>query len=426
MAAASGSDIHAASPRDTFTGVAARSVPVTRGHPLPLPTPPNSISPALPPHGLTAQLHKAGKLDPIDSDLDLQDVDADHGFAGSRRRPGTLGGPTDGGYDARHSGVAALVAAAASAAVLTRDRSPPYESADAITPAMLAKYHLPEILLNHGPLAIRYIIGHLTASVPGFSFIPPAKSRRLVVAALEGRGSGGEGGVGGLEGDVEFEKVSWGVWGARRIGGSRPLQARPTPPHQPLFGIPIASSSGTVGGAAGIGRDAADKSGPPAVNGAASRLRQHSKGARAFRLSEERDDVPVTMMDEEVDNMSMDDEYDDGPASASCSEAPDEDVAMNDDTDNLTDDEDWGAVGAAALRAASYSNSATAGRFGSRFVSSQPFSSFTSFAANNDGKQQQQQQQRFSFNANAEAAARSASDEQERDAVEALLRLGSV
>ncbi|MDU7306647.1 MAG: hypothetical protein E7L41_19425, partial [Escherichia coli] len=37
-----------------------------------LPTPPNSISPALPTHGLKAQLQKA-KLEPIDSDLDLHD-----------------------------------------------------------------------------------------------------------------------------------------------------------------------------------------------------------------------------------------------------------------------------------------------------------------------------------------------------------------
>lgn len=397
---------------------------MTRTHPLSLPTPPNSISPALPPHGLTAQLHKAGKLDPIDSDLDLQDIDADHGYASGRRRPSTLGSQTDGGFGSHHSGVAALVAAATS----IRDGSPPYESADAITPAMLAKYHLPEILLNHGPLAIRYIIGHLTASVPGFSFIPPAKSRRLVVAALEGRGNGGEGGVGGLEGDVEFEKVSWGVWGARRVGGSRLLLKRPTPPRQSLLGIPIA-------GGGGIGRDA-DKTVPSTIRGVGSRLRQHTKGARAFQHGEDREDVSMTMMDEEVDNMSMDGEYDDGPASASCSEAPDEDVDMNDDTDNLTDDEDWGAVGAAALRAASYSNSATTGRFNSRFVSSQPFPSFTNFTANAGDKERP-----FSYNADVDGAARSqrlstvmngsepfqdASDEQERDAVEALLRLGSV
>ena len=66
---------------------------------------------------------------------------------------------------------------------------------------MLAKYHLPDIMLSHGPLAIRHIMGYLTTSVPGFAGIPPAKARRLVVGALEGRG--GEGG--GVDGDVEFE-----------------------------------------------------------------------------------------------------------------------------------------------------------------------------------------------------------------------------
>lgn len=152
---------------------------MTRSHPRPLPTPPNSISPALPPHGLKAQLQKA-RLTPIDSDLDLQD--------GQDEAAGVHGSP----------------------------RSSPYDSAGAITPMMLAKFHLPEILLSHGPLAIRHIMGYLTTSVPGFAGIPPAKARRVVVSALEGRGGGGEGG--GLDGDVEFEKVGWGRWDARRRG----------------------------------------------------------------------------------------------------------------------------------------------------------------------------------------------------------------
>ncbi|KLU89340.1 hypothetical protein MAPG_08312, partial [Magnaporthiopsis poae ATCC 64411] len=117
-------DVHATPPRDTLTGVAARSVPVTKSHhPHPLPTPPNSISPALPPHGLRAQLQRA-RLDPIDSDLDL--------------------------HDGTH------------AAGASRSGSPPYESSGAISPSMLAKHHLPEILLNHGPLAIRHVMGYLT------------------------------------------------------------------------------------------------------------------------------------------------------------------------------------------------------------------------------------------------------------------------
>ncbi|KIH92198.1 hypothetical protein SPBR_02912 [Sporothrix brasiliensis 5110] len=403
MAAATERDIQATSRRDSFTGVAARSVPVTRTHPHPLPTPPNSISPALPPHGLKAQLQKAAKLEPIDSDLDLHDLSDDYGSPAAAHR----------------GGVAALAAAAA-AAETTADGygSPPFESTDAISPAMLAKFHLPEILLNHGPLAIRYIIGHLTASVPGFSFIPPAKSRRLVVAALEGRGNGADGGMGGLEGDVEFQKVSWGVWGARRVGGGA-RQLAWTPAAHGSLGIPIAGGSGG-GSGGGLGVD---------------RLRQHTEGSGALYRDPDLKNNNIRNMnvaEDEADRMSMDD--DDGPASASCSEAPDEDMMMDDDPENLTDDEDWGAVGAAALRAESYSNSAAAGRFGSPvFMSSRPYGSFSKFGTAGS--------RHFSFSASARATSpqvqnalaatgfspfQGASDEQELEAIEGLLRLGSV
>ncbi|CAK7230242.1 DNA-binding proteins Bright/BRCAA1/RBP1 and proteins containing BRIGHT domain [Sporothrix curviconia] len=404
MAAATERGIQATSPRDTFTGVAARSVPVTRTHPRSLPTPPNSISPALPPHGLKAQLQKAAKLEPIDSDLDLHDLSDDYGAANTTNS----------------RGVAALAAAAEAAAASAGGTagSPPFESTDSISPAMLAKFHLPEILLNHGPLAIRYIIGHLTASVPGFSFIPPAKSRRLVVAALEGRGNGGEGGMGGLEGDVEFQKVSWGVWGAKRVGGGgdRQLPSPPPATQSSSLGIPITNGGG---GGGGLG---------------AERLRQHAEGSGALYrdVDLKNNNRNKNMMEDEVDRMSMDDG--DGPASASCSEAPDEDMEMDDDPDNLTDDEDWGAVGAAALRAESYSASVAAGRFGSPiYMSSCPYGSFSHFAGTAGSKTH------FSFSARASSplqhpalastgftAFQGASDEQEREAIEGLLRLGSV
>ncbi|KAF2858281.1 hypothetical protein K470DRAFT_259960 [Piedraia hortae CBS 480.64] len=82
-------------------------------------------------------------------------------------------------------------------------------SAAAITPAMLAHYYLPGIMLGAGPQPIRFLMGELTHSVPGFSRIPPAKARRIIVAALEGRGCGG------LDGSVVFFKTGWGRWDAR-------------------------------------------------------------------------------------------------------------------------------------------------------------------------------------------------------------------
>ena len=339
---------------------------MTQSRPVPLPTPPNSISPALPPHGLKAQLQKA-RLEPIDSDLDLHE---------GRRDPIADHASPD---------------------------SPPYESAGTIAPAMLAKFHLPEILLNHGPLAIRHIMGYLTTSVPGFAAIPPAKARRLVVSALEGRGAGGDGG--GIDGDVEFEKVGWGRWDARRRG---------QPPRDPAAARQLSPTSAPYHG------------GIPITKGMAAwdtaRPRQTASGSSpedgdwaAFS----QDDCDITMLENEADKMSMD-----GSASASCSEAPDDDVAMNDDPEDVTDDEDWGAVGAAALRAASYNNSAQ-GRTDRNHLSSHVYTSgggLRSFSANAGMARPPQLND---FNPSASTLG-NPSDAQEREAVEALLRLGSV
>lgn len=460
---------------------------MTRTLQHPLPTPPNSISPALPPHGLKAQLQQAAaaaaKLEPIDSDLDLHDASDDDN---KHRLAAGAATPIVAASAPAHSSAAAATAGACATAgkefggmpsttkVCGLESLASFESADAITPAMLAKYHLPDILLNHGPLAIRYITGHLTASVPGFSFIPPAKSRRLVNAALEGKGNGAEGGIGGVEGEVRFQKVSWGVWGARRL--MNPTTSTATAPLSQQasvgsFGIPISSVSGT-----GLG---------------AERLRQHSKGAGALY----RDTTgPINnnhmkaahanggannnngknVIEDEADKMSLDNDDLDGPAYASCSEAPDADnMSMDEDPDTLTDDEDWGAMGAAALRAASFSNSAaTAGRFGSPgFQSSFRYGSFskhtgtagTAYTAGTAGSTRQfsydaramsptafggrdtkSPQHHFNVRANSPLNERSsstlaatgfspmqrpiqrASDAQERDAIEALLSLGSV
>ncbi|KAF4979461.1 hypothetical protein FZEAL_4320 [Fusarium zealandicum] len=346
MAAAARDISQASLSRDNLTAVAARSVPATVTRSQTLPTPPNSISPTLPPHGLKAQLQKA-RLEPIDSDLDLHEP-SDHG----------------------------------------RSVSPALEASGAITSSLLAKHHLPEILLNHGPLAIRHIMGYLTTSVPGFSGIAPTKARRLVVGALEGRG--GEGG--GLRGEVEYEKVGWGRWDARKRGqAARNRQG--TPPSSYGASIPI------------------NKAGSRAQ--ARARLSASSNGD-SVHFSHD-DDHDISMMEHEADKMSMD-----GSASASCSEAPDDDVVMNDDPEDATDDEDWATVGAAALRAESYSNTAAAQV--DRGLSSSAYapSGLRSFSATS-GMARPPLPAHIDFSAFA-----GTSDAQEREAVEALLRLGSV
>lgn len=339
-------DIQATSGRDNLTDVAALSVHVTGPHPFSLPTPPHSISPGLGPQSLRAQLLKAN-LEAAVPDLDLHGTD---------------------NYCQFTTAVHAWLG------------SPPDDDPNGLlTPAALAKYHLPNILLKNGPLAIRHITLELM-HVPGFASIPPTKARRLVVGALEGRGSNGA--LGGVDCDVVFEKVGWGRWDARLCGQPR----RQTAFHQD--------------------QDAC-MSGGPIVEGSTERTR-----IGGGSLS--RDDSPVfshdergfSMHEDQADNMSLD-----GSGSASCSEAPD-DLRL-DDPEDLTDEEDWAAIGAAGLRAASGSYSTSAAwpnSLASRF--------------RHTGMAKDPRQSAIDYAAMAQGA--SLPDAQERDAIEALLQLGSV
>ncbi|KAI1154232.1 putative Sin3 binding protein-domain-containing protein [Nemania diffusa] len=346
--------------RDTLAGVAAaRNGSVTGTHPLP--TPPNSISPVLPPHGLKAQLLRA-KLDPIDSDLDLHDDTESNRVVSSS-----------------------------------------FEAAGDITATLLSKFHLPEILLNHGPLAIRHIMGYLTTSVPGFAGIPPNKARRLVVSALQrGQGHGADGG--GVAGDVEFEKVGWGRWDAKRRGqAARPAVSRTASSERRPGPYPTSIP---------INKDRSWN---------ASRSRRNARTtSNGNSASFSHDDRDASMLEHEADKMSLDSL--DEPGSASCSEAPDAvDMAMDDNPEDETDDEDWGAVGAAALRAGSYSSPAEARR-GAGYPSCRVYNNgaYRSFSTNTRMLREPPLD-----NIDLDALAAS-SDPQEREAIQALLQLGSV
>lgn len=351
---------------DAFTSGLAKSVPATKAT-RPLPTPPNSISPNLPPHGLKAQTYGSTvpvHLDAVESDFDLRDG------SGS-----------------------------------SMDSQSGFETTGSITPALLAKHHLPDILLNNGPLAIRHIMGYLTTSVPGFSNMPPAKARRLVVGALEGRG-GGDGG--GMNGDVKFEKVGWGRWDARLKGQpSRESRGQQSPPPSlPTYslGMPIANNN------------SGERPRPNAPS---------SSWAGDSAIFSHEDDIDMEM--EEVDKMSLD-------GSCSSSEAPPDDEIMGDDPEDMTDDEDWAAVGAVALRQASYNGSAPLG--GRNFLNTHVYTggsqtyggpSLSALAKsaplhpNQISFQRQRPSPKVDF-----AAFGMTSDSQEREAIEALLRLGSV
>ncbi|KAL9114322.1 MAG: hypothetical protein Q9227_001744 [Pyrenula ochraceoflavens] len=338
-----------------------------------LPTPPNSISPNLPPHPF--QNHAARLQSPrssptnVDSDIDLQDA-VEHARSQDQPEHHALS------YEAL-------------------DKLGSIDSAGAITPSMLAKHHLPGILLNHGPLAIRHVMGYLTTSVPGFSRIPPAKARRLVVGALEGKGGSADGA--GRSGDIEFEKVGWGRWDAT-IRGQPPRERR--------------ASSGSAYTANGLpipGKHAISLRGSTAYSGRSF----SSEGASLSHFD---------VGEHDADKMSMDE--DDKHASRSASEAADERV-MDDLDGDVTEEEDWAAIGAAALRARSLpTHSVPRGRSLHQPTLAQNYRKIKLIPRRPSSKARALHSERvtkfpLSIGVNA-------GDLQEREAVEALLKLGSM
>lgn len=160
-------------------------------HGVGLLTPPNSISPNMPAHA--AQHLKSPPL--------LNIVEEDDGEAGKPATP-----PQESSIDE--------VLGTSAGAPLSMSALSGLDARATITPALLAKEFLPSIMLGNGPRPIRHVMGELTHTVPGFSRIPPAKARRLVVAALESRNGGGH------DGNIAFCKTGWGRWDAHVKGES--------------------------------------------------------------------------------------------------------------------------------------------------------------------------------------------------------------
>ena len=282
--------------RDTWAAVAARPAP-GKTRRAELPTPPNSISPSLPPQAYRGTVEHRPLTPPApgtESDIDLEEA-VEHAAAQDQAARGYTAGSHN---------------------------SSPVEWTGNITPTLLATYHLPNIVLGHGQVPIRHIIGQLMTSVPGFSSIPATKARRIVVGALESKSAANVEAGGGVDGDVIFEKVGWGKWYAYRKGEpSQPSSRQPSP---------AATRTST-------------KSPSPYASTAfhiphrprTSRNRIQSSASRSFSARSEH----------EVDRMSMDE-----GGSASSSEPP-EDAFPEDDEGEVTDEEDWESMGAAALRA---------------------------------------------------------------------------
>lgn len=385
--------------RDSFAAVVAN--PASKKKPQQpqqamLPTPPNSISPNLPPH-LHPTKASAHNLDSppagpthVDSDIDLQDA-VDHA--------NSLGQPQHNSLNAE-----------------ALDSLGDLDSAGAITPGMLAKHHLPDILLAHGPLAIRHVMGYLTTSVPGFSRISSAKARRLVVAALEGKGNGGEGA--GRDGDVQFEKVGWGRWDAR-IKGQPPRDRQPSNISPPASMPSSYSQTGLHIPGARTTPSATDRYGTSLA------------GSSAFFSHSEADEYDdVDMLEHEADKMSLDGN-DDGYASSSEAPEPlmDEDLGEGD----VTDEEDWASIGAAALRARSVPSAGRLPSGGGHLY--QPIADYPTTSRN---RSRASGTLALTNSVPAKAipvhnisgfplpAGVQVNNSQEREAIEALLRLGSM
>ena len=372
--------------------MAARSLPVNK-HSAGLLTPPNSLSPSLPPQAYKGPV-SSGPLTPpapthVDSDIDLEDA-VEHAKA----------------QDSPQRGLTAS----------ELSKLGDMDAVGNITPSLLAKHHLPGILLENGPLAIRHVMGYLTTSVPGFSGIPPAKARRLVVGALESRGSDGQ--QGGINGDVVFEKVGWGRWDARTKG--QPTRDARDPQHHET-----------------------DSSGSLRIPVSSTR-RDRTRGMATSHDSER--DYDTNMEDtnpfeHEADRMSLD-----GIEESRSSCAPPRPKQGPDyDLDDVTDEEDWASIGAAALRQGSFplsgglmptnhryrphhdprsrSRKRGGGRTSSAMAKSMPMTN--SLMYNRKAKQQQDAAHALmGFSPLPDNGF--SGDAQDREAVEALLKLSSV
>ncbi|EKG17089.1 Sin3 binding protein [Macrophomina phaseolina MS6] len=287
-----------------------------------LPTPPNSISPTLPPQH---KLHSAPAPNTSyntqnDSDVDL--LDADQSAAPAPLSSAALSG---------------------------------LEAIDTITPAMLAKNHLPDILLSNGPVAIRHVLMNLAQSVPGFSRIPQARARRLVVAALESRTIGSSA---VKDGEVVFEKVGWGRWDAYIMGQPRP--ERNTGHGIPVGGMRQSAFSPPASVPDSYAMSADGLQIPRGYDRASFTHHGHSgrrqdlysgswAASSAISGHDASDyDVDMNMAEHEADKMSMDGDdagYDSPPAP----EAMEDDIDL-DEEDEATDEEDWAGIGAQVLR----------------------------------------------------------------------------
>lgn len=263
-----------------------------------LPTPPNSISPNLPPQWRARPSNEVPTDSPtismIDSDVDLHDAVAISLGQAALNVPGSN------------------------------------DDHGSFTPQYLCKF-LTEILQEKGALSISHVMNRLTQVVPGFIDVPPAKARRLTTAALESR----------KRGAIEFEKVGWGKYANR--GRTQTPLSQVSPRLDPIQEGKRQTSSKT---------EAISIPGAHARRPVVRRTSQGSWTAPTRRVSttdKAEHDMPEH---DAADLMSID-----GDVSKMQIRSRQGSAALPGPLDySDTDEEDWASMGAAALRHGSLSS----------------------------------------------------------------------
>jgi len=340
-----------------------------------LPTPPNSISPNLPPQGFRAKAfkdHPGASPRHVDSDIDLEDA-VDHANS----------------HGMSFSSLAEPLY--------------PVEEHGSITPAYLARTHLPAIVLDQGPIAIRTVMNRLAETVFGFSDIPPAKARRIVVSALESRAGGG------MRGEIEFEKVGWGKWVAKVKGQAASRERSRRVVHEaPISPAILSAFSFSRSDALRI--PGANR---PGFKARRSSSRNWTEESATAAHATHVDRMSSDMIEDEADKMSID-----GDNEAERQELPDTEETHDLPSYSDTDSEDWAGMGPEALRESSFSGG---GR--SRYLSVSMKSSSRPFTAR-PVSSRSVSHCRPSF-APLDFTGIDA-DSQEQAAIEALMRMGSM
>ena len=160
------------------------------------------------------------------------------------------------------------------------------------------------------------------------------------MAALESRMGGGQ------DGNVEFEKVGWGKWEAK-VKGQPSYQGRAMPTDTLHDGhlSPPASTPGAFS-VSSVGLQPRGRR--QSLHAPSSLADEPAKTQREHGTN-----LQMNMAEHEADKMSLDGDVESCPSSS----IPAEEEIDEDDSGDVTDEEDWAGIGADELRQRAYAAS---------------------------------------------------------------------